>query len=417
MRILFLSLWLLCATAFAQPLTLQEAQQLAVARSEQLVANDAAAAASRDMAVAAGQLPDPVLKVGVENVPVSGPDRLSLNRDFMTMTRVGVMQELTRGDKRRLRAERAGLEGARVKAERLQILAEIQRETAMAWISVRYTTDAVQLLSVQLAEAKLQVDAAQAAFRADRGSQADVFAARTAVVGLEDRQRQAQQQARSARLALARWIGSDAAQRPLAGAVAWRESASVQNVLEGRHLQQHPHLLVQEARLAAAETEVKQAEANTVPDWTVELMYSRRGPAFPDMVSIGASVPLQLDRPKRQNRELAAKVSMLAEAEASLEELRRAEDARVRGLLEEWSSGRQRVDALASDLLPAAKNRTEAALAAYRAGKGELAAVLMARQGEIDARLQVLMLEQETAKVWAQLRHLVADPALGGDKE
>ena len=42
------------------------------------------------MAIAAGQLPDPVLKFGVDNLPLSGPDRLSLSRDFMTMRRIDI---------------------------------------------------------------------------------------------------------------------------------------------------------------------------------------------------------------------------------------------------------------------------------------------------------------------------------------
>lgn len=80
----------------AEPLTLPESQALAVARSQQLAASNASIAASREMAVAAGQLPDPVLKLGVDNMPINGPDRLSLSRDFMTMRRIGLSQELPR---------------------------------------------------------------------------------------------------------------------------------------------------------------------------------------------------------------------------------------------------------------------------------------------------------------------------------
>ncbi|CAN7383015.1 hypothetical protein LJR074_002322 [Acidovorax sp. LjRoot74] len=89
-----------------EPLTLREALALAATRSLQLAANRASTAASRNMAVAAGQLPDPVLKFGVDNLPVNGAERLSLSRDFMTMRRIGVMQELPAAQKRQLRSER-----------------------------------------------------------------------------------------------------------------------------------------------------------------------------------------------------------------------------------------------------------------------------------------------------------------------
>src|SRR5712671_7747125 len=112
------ALALAAVSAYAQTLTLEEAQRRAVDRSRQLVAQDSAVRASREMAVAAGQLPDPVLKAGVDNLPVNGEDRFSFTRDFMTMRRIGVMQELTRGEKRELRAQRFEREAEKSLAEK-----------------------------------------------------------------------------------------------------------------------------------------------------------------------------------------------------------------------------------------------------------------------------------------------------------
>lgn len=92
--------------AFDAPLTLMEAQRRAIERSRQLSSQDFAVSANRETAIAAGQFPDPVLKMGIDNLPVNGLDRFSLNIDFMTKRRVGVMQEITRSDKRRLRSDR-----------------------------------------------------------------------------------------------------------------------------------------------------------------------------------------------------------------------------------------------------------------------------------------------------------------------
>src|SRR4051794_20265488 len=69
----------------APGLTLAEAQQRALARSRQLPAQDASIAASRELAVAAGRLPEPVLRAGIDNLPVSGADRWNIGSDFMTM--------------------------------------------------------------------------------------------------------------------------------------------------------------------------------------------------------------------------------------------------------------------------------------------------------------------------------------------
>lgn len=408
----------LASSALAQQaLSLQEAQRLALARSQQLVAQDAAVSAASELRVAAGQLPDPVLKAGIQNLPVTGPDRFSLSRDFMTMRSVGVMQELTRPDKRQLRAERVQRDSERIQAERVEITASIQRDTALAWIERYYAQAMVDLLRRQLQAAQLEGQGAEIAYASGRGTQAEVFSARTASINLQDRLRQAERQMQSATLMLARWAGPDAAGRPLAGPIDWR-STHAASPLTHDHFQNLPHLAVLSAQVQAAETEVRQAQANTRPDWTVEAMYSQRGPAYSSMVSIGVSIPLQIDRSSRQDREVAAKLASLADARAKYEEALRMHEAEVRVLVNDWTAGKERIDQLGTALVQAAGQRSEAALTAYQSGKGPLTAVLSARREEVEARMQVLTLEMETARLWAQLNYLTPDPtALPTTKE
>src|SRR5689334_3313077 len=142
MKRITLVAWLALASIAAHaddpPLTLAETLRRAVERSALVAAQDAAIDASRHMAVSARQLPDPVLKLGVQNVPVTGPDRFTVGGDFMTMRQVGLMQELTREGKRELRAERYRLEARKSQAERLDVVATLQRSAALAWIDRYY---------------------------------------------------------------------------------------------------------------------------------------------------------------------------------------------------------------------------------------------------------------------------------------
>lgn len=394
---------------WSQPgLSLQEAQRLAVARSRLLASFDSASRATGELALAAGQLPDPVLRLGVENVPLSGPARFSLSRDDMTMQRIGLMQELPRGDKRRLRVERVQRDGERVHAEREEAAAMIEREAAVAWIERRYAQLLTQLVRQQVEENRLQVEGAELAFRTGRGSQADVFAARGAVANSEDRLRQTQRQVEGARVMLARWIGQDAAAAAPSGNVPWQQPPAAVALLQ--RLQELPALKVLQAQVAAAETEVRQAQASRRPDVTVEAMYGRR-PAYPDMFSIGVSIPLPIQRGDRQDREVAARLATVAGLQARYEDALAAQEGAVRAQLTEWESGLQRVGRLRAELLPAARHRTEGALSGYRAGKGDLLAVLAARRDELDAQMQVLQLEMDTARLWAQLNFIVPQDA------
>ena len=388
----------------AESLTLAEAQRIALARSQQLAANEASASATRRMAEVAGRLPDPVLKLGVDNLPVNGPDRFSLTRDFMTMRRIGVMQELPDADKRQLRAQRVAQDAIKLQAERNLLAANLRRDTALAWLERYYALAQLKALQQQVDEARLQVDAAEASYRGAKGSQADVFAARSALSMLEDKVIQADTQARNASVMLARWIGGEAQRLP-AGPPPW-QATDLDRGFKPEHLEAHPVVLVAAAAVQAAQLDVSLARANKRADWTVEASYQQRGSAYSNMVSIGVSVPLQLDRANRQDQEVAARLSQLDEALARYEDLLRNEEAEVGVMLNDWRSGKQRVKRYADSLVLLAQQRTSAALAAYRGGKGELTSVLAARRELLDAQLQALTAELETARAWARLNFL-----------
>ena len=397
-----------CGAATAlDPLTLPEAQRLALSRSQQIAANEAAAVAARRMAQAAGQLPDPVLKFGVDNLPVNGPDRFSLSRDFMTMRRIGVMQELTGSQKRQLRAQRGAQDAIKLQAERDLLTANLRRDTALAWLERYYALALRKDLLAQIEEARVQAEAAEASYRGARGSQADVFAARSAVSQMEDRLNQVETQARNASVMLARWVGSDADRFP-SGTPPWR-TTDLDAGMTLEHLERHPMIAVASAAVQAAQIDVFLAQANKRADWTVEAAYQQRGSAFSNMVSVGVSIPLQLDRANRQDQDVAARQAQVDEALARYEDLLRSEEAEVGVLLNEWRNGKQRVDRFADSLLPLARQRTASVLAAYRGGKADLASVLTARREQLDLQAQAVAAELEAAKAWARLNFLTID--------
>ena len=396
------------------PVTIAEAQRLAIERSRLLVAQESSAAAAREMAVAAGQLPDPVLSMGISNVPVSGADAFTLGRDFMTMRNVGVMQELTGAEKRRARAERFERDAEKADAEKIATLVTLARDTARAWLERHYAEAQASVITEQIAEAQLEVEAADAAYRAGRGSLAEILAARGVLITLDDRAREFQARASAATIALARYIG-DAAQRPL-GPKPTIEALPVDRQMLESELEHHPQIEALIKREAVTAADVKVAQANRKPDWSVQVMYSQRGSGFPDMVSLGVSVPLQWDRPQRQDREVAARLAMLDQSRAEREDAVRAHRAEVRAMLVEWDTNRERSLRYLRDLLPLATQRTEATLAAYRGVKASLADVLVARRNEIEVRLQALALEADAARAWAQLAFLATASAQSLDR-
>jgi outer membrane protein TolC len=411
--VLALALSAFPALAADPPLTLAEAQRRAIARSLVLPAEEAAAASAREMAVASAQRVDPVLRLGVDNVPVNGPDAWSLTQDFMTMGRVGIMQEWTSADKRRSRSARFEREADKAQAERAAAQAAVARDSALAWIDRYYAEANLALIGEQAVEAQLEIDEAEVAYRAGRGAQADIFAARGAKAALAERASDARRRVATAITMLTRWVGRGA-DAPLAGTPDFATVPFERGRVEAQ-VEHHPQIAMLEQAEALALAEVKVAQANRDPDWSFEIAYQQRGSAYSNMMSVGISVPLTWDRVNRQDREVAAKLALVDRARALREDALRTHAAEVATMLEEWDNGRERLALYADSLQPLARERTTAAVAAYRGGKGALADVLSARRSELDVRRDALMLERETARLWAQLAFLdVTSDGQGG---
>lgn len=401
---LFVGLGISTKAQAAESLSFAQALSLAEARSRALTSQDSAVLAAKEMAGASGQLPDPTLKLGINNLPINGEDQFSLTRDFMTMRSVGVMQEFTREDKRRARASRFEREAETAMASRAMALANLQRDTAQAWLNRHYQERLRALLVSQRDEARLQIEAADTAYRTGHGSQADVFAARSAVAQIEDRMVQYERQIATANTRLARWVGTGV--HATSDVLPNMDAVTLNGGDLPALLTHHPELALMEKQEQVAAAEADIAKANKKPDWTAELMFAQRGPAYSNMVSINLSVPIQWDQSKRQDRELAAKLATVEQLRAQREEATRGHLAEIQALLQEWQSNRVRMTRFDSTQIPLAKERTQAALAAYRGGGGTLTAVLEARRMELDTRTERIRLEMETALLWAQLNYL-----------
>ncbi|MDB5801444.1 MAG: transporter [Rhodocyclales bacterium] len=392
----------------AEPLTFGQALDLARARSRQLVAQDASASASREMGVAARQLPDPVLKVGVNNLPINGPDAFSLSSDFMTMRQVGVMQEFTRGDKLRARSARYEREAEVAEAGKELTIANLERDTAQAWLD-RYYQEAIrELLVKQRDEARLQITAAESAYRSGRGMQADVFATRLAVAQLDDQIALANRQVATATTVLSRWVG-EAARGPLAGMPgmsAVRMHTDAGSDLDAQ-VAQHPDIALMNKQEELAKADAQVARANKQTDWSAEFMYNQRGSAYSKMVALTISIPLQWNQKDRQDRELGAKLAQVEQIRAEREEATRMHVAEIRGLQQAWQGNRERLARYDASLIPLTTERTRAATTAYSTSGGTLTSVLDARRAQIDMQVERLKLEMETARLWAQLNYLV----------
>ena len=390
------------ASGDVRPLSLTEAVRLAEQESPAILARRAAAESAADAIAPAGALPDPQLVAGVDNLPVTTGDAFSLTNDFMTMRKIGVVQEFPREEKRQLRTERAQAVAAREQAILASAQLSVRESVARAWIARVTAERRLELLKTLDPRAQAQVAAATAALSSGRGSVADAIAAKAAQAMLADRISQAEREVAETRAEFARWL-PDVGERPLGDAANWSELGVDPDslVTQATH---HRELLAYEAAEKIATTEVALARAEKKPDWSLEFDYAQRGPRYSNMISLEFRVGLPLFSGSRQDPTIASKQAALAQIEAEREDARRMHAADLRKIIVVWRSARERVERYERELLPLADDRAEAALAAYRGGRVDLQASLTALDQVVEQRIAYTDLQNTLGQAWAALR-------------
>jgi outer membrane protein, heavy metal efflux system len=392
------------------PLSLPAALRLAQARSPQLAAQSAAIGAAESLIVSAGQRPDPQLGIGVENLPINGSDAFSVGRDFMTMRKIGISQQFTRTEKLHAREAKAVAERQREQAKLISAETDLRRDVALAWLDRYFIEQRLRVLRDLERETALLAEAARAALAGGKGSPADPIIARTARVQVQDRIQEVDRDLKGAEASLARYVGDSEAARPLDKPPSFYTLPHAPKEFL-QVLEHHPQLLTYEPMEAMARADIAEAQAAKKPDWSLELAYAQRGSSFSNMVTIQARIDLPVFSEKRQDPVIAARYKALEQVQAEREEARRMHEAEIKRMLADWETARARIKRYWEELVPLSREAAAAALAAYRSGRGSLAAALEARRTAVETRFADVQTQAELARAWANLNFLVSESA------
>jgi len=170
----------------AEPLTLDAAIERALADAPQIEAAQASLESAQSMEIGASRLPDPEVVLGVDNLPVTGADSFSLTRDFMTMSKVGLMQSVPAGAKRRYRTALAARETDVAQAELRAARFETASAAAEAWIAASTVEQTLRRLRTLREDLGVQTKVSRAALSSGRGGAGDALAGEFALARLDD---------------------------------------------------------------------------------------------------------------------------------------------------------------------------------------------------------------------------------------
>jgi len=380
--------------AVAAPFSLDQAIELAVQRSQMTRSAHAGALSAAEMARAAGQQADPMLNIGIDNLPVTGSNKFSTGAEDMTMKRIGIVQEWVSAEKRSAREAAAQATAGRESVMEKVAAAEARMQTAMAYVEAYYAGQALALTALNEMHAREELEAGKGRLATAAGSSGEVLGLLSAVGSAEDESGDMRQQQSTAAAGLQRWTGTTADElvEPRLAVVPTPD----------QFVTAHPSVVARQREIEVTRQEVQLTRLNRRPNWTYELSYGQRQ-GRPDLMSFVVNIPLTLAPAERQDRETAAKQGLVDKAEAELEEVRRAAAGEYAALASQSARLQERIERFQAGVLTPLKQRTAATLAAYRSNQASLVMLFEARHAEVEAQRKLLTLQRDLAKAQAQL--------------
>jgi len=400
----------LLAPAIAQqdlPLTLVEAEALALEAEPGQAALMATADAFAEQAVAAGQLPDPTLRVGLANFPLQSG---GFTTEGMTQGQLGVRQAFPPGKTRSLSTQQFRSMSAEMResadGRRRDVLTSVRK----AWLNAWYWDRAHSVVTESRPYFADLVTVARSLYSVGKKNRQDVLRAELELSRLDERLIGIEQERARARAALSQWVG-DESQRAIAPQLPpWTGVPDDRFLSE--QLSKHPALQAAGARIDAREAAVRLAEERYKPGWALDLGYGYRDGFLPDgsprsdFVSLSVTVDLPFFRKNRQDRRFAAALSERRAAVESREELLRRLESQLETELARWRELDRRLDLYEQRILVLADDQASAALDAYRSDAGDFADVMRGVIDRLNAQLDVVRLQSERAQSYAVIANL-----------
>lgn len=401
----------LAGTAQAEPLPGASVESLLAAAREgspdiRMVRLEAEAA--RERIQPAGALPDPVLRIELENITRNGSQGATLNPAQVGDTKYTLMQPLPFWGKRDLKREVAGAEAAQAEGRAADTWAEVASRIKTLYAQYWLTGQSLQLTRENIELTRRLEQIAQARYAGGLAAQQDAIRAQlersamdAELVGMESEFHH-----------LMVFLNAMLA-RPSGAALA--EPASLRTIparldsaaLNARLLAANPQLAIEAARVEGAGKSRELAYRNRYPDFTLgvaPMQVGSRVDAWSLMLEM--NLPLQQGTRRSQERESER---MLEAATARQEALGHRLMGDLNAALSNLDAARTTEQITRTRLLPQAELTFKSALAGYENGKVDFATLLDAQRQIRNARLALLRAQASQQMRLAEIERLLGE--------
>ncbi|MDP3537578.1 MAG: TolC family protein [Azonexus sp.] len=366
------------------------------------------AEAARERIQPAGALPDPVLRVELENITKNGSRGATLSPSQVGDTKYTLMQPIPFWGKRDLRRDVASAEAEQAGGRAVDTWSEVAARIKSLYAQYWLTSKALQLSHENIELTRRLEQIAQARYAGGLAAQQDAIRAQverstmdSELVGMETEYRQ-----------LSIFINAMLARSgnaPLAepGALRQLPAGLDAAALSERLATKNPQLAIESARVGGAEKSRELAYRNRYPDLTlgvVPMQVGNRVDAWSLMLEM--NLPLQQGTRRSQERESER---MLEAAAARKEALGHRLHGELSGAVANLEAARTTEQITRTRLLPQAELTFRSALASYENGKVDFATLLDAQRQIRNARLALLRSQASQQMRLAEIERLLGE--------
>lgn len=397
-------------------LSLERAVSQAVADDDWLFANEQIELSLSEESIAAGQLPDPRMSIGLLNMPL---DTFNFNQEPMTQLRIGINQTFPRGDTLALQ-QRQKIQQSEVNPYlRDDRKANVALQVSILWLNSFMAQQSIELIENdrELFEQLVDLTSVRYTSAAGLARQHDVVRAQLELTRLDDRLAMLRQLQNTNKQKLSQWLPYQLLSIPLSSAVPEIEVPSTHLTSLGQasdFFANHPTVRAHDKRIEIAQTKVALSEQSLKPSYSVGASYGYRdnapmGVQRADFITLELSFDLPYFSEKRQKPKIRA-----SRYSASARQTERI--LLFKELFSNYQQANAQLDVLnerktlfEDTLLDQMSDLTETTLSAYTADEGDFEEVMRAFIGELNTKIELHEINIQRLKAISRLNYLTAN--------
>lgn len=390
-------------------ITLKSVEEAALEKAPELDEIFSQKSAFEDASIAAGQLKDPKLQIGLLNVPTNS---FKLDQENMTQFKVGLSQDFPRGKSlefasqaKKFMAETRGFQLDNKKAE-------IVRNVRLYWIELYYLLTAKKILEQNKKVFLHLVEVTTSKLSTGSGYQHDVLKAQIDLTKIENLIVKNQEGIDQIRVSLGRLVGEELAMKSNPQIIPiWPKLKEQQRLID--ELKQHPLLKKSQSTSQVASAQLKESRESYKPAWSAGIYYSaRQGRAAmsnqkrADFIGVQISTELPFFTANRQDRRVSesSKLYQASKSQYMVDFLDLKKQ--VSNYYAEYRSLEEQEKLYKEKYLEEAKQYADSTKSAYENSQIEFDIVSRAYTQMLNVSLQYIMIQTQKAQIRAQILYL-----------